>query len=152
MRVEDNETINGKYNGIKVYIANTTNKQMIFRTDLGNLEMVMQALDRQGNWRDIERVPYGSCGNEFYNVSLDANKFWVLTAPVYKGEFKTKLRISLKYLPNGKEDGEFIDSYRDSDKETIYSNTFDGSINPAQFWRDKSNHDAYLMPDRISGW
>ena len=125
---------------------------MIFRTDLGNLEMVMQALDRQGNWRDIERVPYGSCGNEFYNVSLDANKFWVLTAPVYKGEFKTKLRISLKYLPNGKEDGEFIDSYRDSDKETIYSNTFDGSINPAQFWRDKSNHDADLMPDRISGW
>lgn len=90
--------------------------------------MKMQARDPQNKWRDIEYIPDSWCGNSYHKVFLGRNEYWEFNAPVYHGELKTKLRLKLLYkrAPCQKIN------------DIIYSNIIEGSINPAQFWREPS--------------
>ena len=97
----------------------------------------MQALDEHGNWLDIEYVPHYGCGNSFHTVSLKSDEYWSFVMPVYTGGFKTKLRVALKYLPKATHDVDLFDLVDSGAVETIYSESYEGSINPAQFWRER---------------
>jgi hypothetical protein len=135
------DTIFGDCNGITVFIANTSKMKIDFNAQDSRLHMKVQALNSKGEWKDIEYLPSSWCGNSYHTLTLEPNNFWTFLTPIYEGEFKTKLRIELKH----------IDSEDKSEKSwekneiTIYSNEYEGSINPGQFWRKQDYYPGGIM-------
>ena len=134
-----------------VYVVNATSDTIHFNAQDSRLYMKMQASDRKGAWRDIEYLPSSWCGNSYHSVDLPVNHYWTFVAPIYEGSFSTKLRIELTYVdPSDKLDvnerGRFLDhAYRDKRELKVYSNEFEGTINPAQFWRWPGYHATGIM-------
>lgn len=124
--LDDSETavFNEEHKGISLYLINSTQKEVEAPSVDGSLYLVMQALDKDGIWKNIESYPSSFCGNSYVNTTIPAKYFFKYTAPVYEGEFKTKLRYSLTIIG------------KDKKITNIYSNEISGSINPAQFWRN----------------
>jgi len=79
----------------KLYVINKSDSSMTFSTCGGNLNLTAEALDVDGKWKPIEYHVYSSCGNSYYNITLDTNEFWSFPVPIYKGKYKTKLRFVL---------------------------------------------------------
>ncbi|RBL89533.1 WG repeat-containing protein [Chitinophaga flava] len=122
------DTFDTNYKGYTVFIYNTTDSTIAFDSQDNRLDMKMQA--RCGSeWKDIEFLPSSWCGNSYYEVKLKSQRYWQLTCPVYEGAQKTRLRLVLYYHSN---------------KEAVYSNEFNGSINPGQLWRKE-----YYQPSNI---
>jgi len=118
------------YKAMNVYISNTTGQGIEFDAQDCRLYMKVQAQNVEGKWKDIEYLPSSWCGNSYHILTLDTNSYWKFYTPVYSGAFKTKFRIELKYI-----DPDNAPDAVDKNVITIYSNEYDGSINPAQFWR-----------------
>ena len=132
VRPEERDTLFEQYHAIAVYVANALAEPVWFNAADGCLYMSVQALNPKGQWQDIECFWDVSCGNSFHSISLAGKHYWRFLSPVYDGAFKTKLRIRLEYaLPTDEAEtiGRTIEEVR-----TIYSNTYDGAVNPAQFW------------------
>lgn len=97
-----------------VYIINRSNLWEISNIDL-SFPILMQALNRKGEWQHIEYHINGQiCPGLFY--VLPPNSYYVTSARKYGGDFKTKFRLKLK-----QKDG------------FIYSNEFYGFMNKTQF-------------------
>lgn len=129
------------YNGLKVLIANTTANNIFFRAQDSRLHMNVMALDINNNWRDIEYIPNSWCGNSYHTLTLEPNNYWSFVTPIYKGSFKTKLKIKLEYLdPN-----DTTSSTISKKKFIIYSNEYEGSINPGQFWKRLDYYPSGVM-------
>lgn len=128
-------------NGLGVYVLNASKEPVKFNAQDSRLYMKVQALDEDGKWKDIEYLPSSWCGNSYHVLTLNANTYWKFVMPVYEGDYKTHLRVELKYIdpmddsPNRWEKKEI----------TIYSNEFEGSINLAQFWRKKEYYPNGIM-------
>jgi hypothetical protein len=117
----------------ETYIANNTNSDIAFNWKDNVGHMVLQAKDGNGEWRNIENQGNSFCGNTLFASKLEAGMYWTVEIPIYTGSIKTKLRAKLTYLsPNDR-----------NETLTIYSNSFDGSINPAQFWRKSYESPKY---------
>ncbi len=128
--------------GCEFYIANTTKDTIRFNAQDSRLYMKIQALNPQGKWMDIEYLPNSDCGNSYHIVRLEPNHYWQFVAPRYEGDFKTKLRVELKYIdPSDKS----TQRYRSKKEITIYSNEYPGSVNPAQFWRKERYYPTNIM-------
>ena len=104
-----------EYRGFRLLLVNRTGAEASFAASDSRLTIICEAQDDAGEWKPIEDLPSSFCGNSHHNVFLPSGHYWEFTAPLYSGSHKTKLRFQLK------------------GKEPIYSNVFDGSINPAQF-------------------
>lgn len=120
---QSKDTIFDNYSAHKVYLINNSNKKIKFNAQDSRLNMKVQAKDENGVWRDIEILVSSWCGNSYHDVSLDKKSYWEFKTPQYEGELKTKLRIEFTFQTDKKE------VYR------IYSNEYNGGVNPAQFWR-----------------
>jgi hypothetical protein len=141
IKQDEKKIIDNKYNGIKVYLINTTSNDIIFEAQNRRLNMVVQAKDTKGEWRDIEYLPNSWCGNSYHYLTLESNKYWHFTTPVYEGILKTKLRIRLEYI-----DTKDIKNSKWKKKIiTLFSNEYDGSVNPAQFWRKREYYPSNVM-------
>ncbi len=105
-----------KYKGIALRLVNGTDERVAFRASDSRLSIVQEACDETGEWREIEYLPQSWCGNSYHRVFLDPGQCWTFAAPRYEGSVKTKLRFKLSI-----------------DNDAIYSEEFDGSINPEQF-------------------
>jgi len=117
----------------KLYLINNSKDSVSFASQDNRLYMRIQALDKNNNWRYIEYLPQSWCGNSYYYVSLQPGYFWSFDIPIYDGIFDTKMRIQLNgALVNGK-------------TINLYSNEFEGSINPAQFWRKVEYYPSGVM-------
>lgn len=104
-----------KFKGNAVYILNKTqNKKSIFLKS-SFVEILQEALDKNGKWQPIEKVTTFMCGNGFGWREMRPNEFLVTATFKYKGDYKTLIR--LKFV-NG--------------KVTYYSKPFNGSINYSQ--------------------
>lgn len=123
--------------GFKTYIFNTTKDTLDIDVQDNRLYLTMQALDKNGIWRDIEYSPSSWCGNSYYSLKLRPNEYWDLTIPIYDGDFETTLRLA--FLPKSARRDE-------APAKVLYSNTFKGKINPAQFW-NKEGHTATNLMD-----
>lgn len=135
------DTIYGDNNAITVYIGNTTGGKINFNAQDSRLYMKVQALNSNGEWKDIEYLPNSWCGNSYHTLTLDSKHYWTFLTPIYEGEFKTKLRIELKYIdPTDKSEKRW-----DKNEITVYSNEFEGSINPGQFWNKREYYPSGLM-------
>jgi len=120
------------FSGVRLNVVNGTKKAVRLDACDGRIRIVQEAQDADGDWRAIEYFQKSWCGNSYHTVSLGPKSCWELVAPRYTGPMKTKLRFAL-------EDG-----------ETIYSNEFDGAIDPNQFVR-KPNVTEPTNADRAEG-
>jgi hypothetical protein len=113
--------------GHRVTITNATADTVVFDAQDSRLYMNLQAQDARGRWRDIEYVPSSWCGNSYHQVFLAPGQYWQLTVPAYAGAQPTQLRVRLLRRR----------SAASRQPEAVYSNSFAGSVNPAQFWRQE---------------
>ncbi|KAA2243526.1 WG repeat-containing protein [Chitinophaga agrisoli] len=134
VQTSSRDTFENRYSGYSVSIYNNTDTSILFDTQDNGLYLKMQACINS-EWKDIEYIPSSWCGNSYYKVELGSKKYWQLQCPVYIGSIKAKLRMSLAYKLG-----------RDDDDIVIYSNVFEGSINPGQLWR-KEGHQAVNIMD-----
>lgn len=135
------DTFQNKFIGYKVFVANKSKTNIAFNAQDSRLKMKVQALDENGIWRDIEYLPNSWCGNSYHTLTLNKDNYWTFTTPKYGGEIKTRLRIELRYIdPNDKSE-----KRRDQKEITIYSNEYEGGINPAQFWNKTQYISSGLM-------
>lgn len=132
IKVKTNKKLSiNEYQGWEVWVINATSKEIAFKAQDNLLYMTTQALSPEGDWKDIEYIPWSGCGNSHHILTLSPQKYWRFTTPIYEGAIKTKLRIQLKYVE--KKHGE-------EENITIYSNEYEGSINPGQLWRRAVHH------------
>lgn len=145
--------INNSLKGIKAFIVNATNDTIMFNAQDGRLYLKMQALDSEKQWRDIEYLPSSWCGNSYHVTGLPNGYFWEFATLVYEGNIRTKLRLELTYVDPAdtvglqRDDKGHIRDWQYSDRNeiVIYSNVFDGSINPGQFWRKPDYSPSSIM-------
>lgn len=131
--------------GINIFLTNTTKEVADFDAQDSRLYMKVQALDKKGDWRDIEYLPSSWCGNSYHILSLNPNQYWEFSEPVSEGDFKTKFRIELKHFnPSDKSE-----TGRNRKQKVIYSNEYVGSVNPGQFWRKQDYSPGGIMDPYI---
>jgi hypothetical protein len=126
-----------KYVGYSVSLANKSGKMVSFQTQDHRLDMIVQARNQQGEWKNIEYLPSSWCGNSYSNIDLKSGYYWQFTTPRFDGEFNTKCRIALKYINP--------DPELKNQETTLFSNEFDGSVNLSQFWRIQNMFSSNLM-------
>ena len=114
--------------GFRVVIANTTGGEVAFDASDGRLSVVREAQDLKGQWHQIEYLPRSWCGNSYHRVTLPSGHYWSFPAPEYTGPLRTKMRFVLS-----------------SGDTHLYSNEFEGSINPEQFGTRKPYLPTGLM-------
>lgn len=135
VRPNDTATYGKSYLGMKIYAVNTTKDTVFFDAQNSRIYLKLQAQDSQGQWKDIEYIPNSWCGNSYHILFLPTNHFWEFSIPAYEGGLKTKLRAELLYKQNE----------ADTESKVLYSNEFEGSINPGQFWRKQPYYPAGIM-------
>ncbi|MBL7828987.1 MAG: WG repeat-containing protein [Saprospiraceae bacterium] len=118
------------HSGFGFVLANTTSDTLVLEAQDSRLNMTLQAKDKNGAWKNIMYLPSSWCGNSYHQVFLAPGKYWNFTAPEMTGSFATKLRIALEL---------------DDKKNMLYSDEFDGGVNPAQFWRKPGYSPGGLM-------
>ena len=121
---------NGSYLGLRLRIVNRSQQQVALSAIDSHLYIVQEAQNEKGEWTAIEVKARGTgppdCVNGPHRVFLDPGEYWSFVAPRYTGPFKTKLRFRLdmgKGQGRSPKDGGVI----------VYSDWFDGSVNPEQF-------------------
>jgi len=135
------DTIQNTYIGYKVFVSNNSKTNIDFNAQDSRLYMKVQAQNDKGIWKDIEYLPSSWCGNSYHTLTLEKMNYWTFTTPKYEGELKTKLRIELNYIdPKDK-----TEKRRNRKEITIYSNEFEGSINPGQFWNKQQYYPNGIM-------
>ncbi|RAJ80201.1 WG repeat protein [Chitinophaga dinghuensis] len=120
------------YKGFKVQIINNTDSTIQFDAQDYRLAMNMQAYVNN-SWQNLEHLPNSWCGNSYWQIPLSAGKYWELACPAYEGSLKVRLRFSLRYAKGRDMQGE------------VFSNEFDGSINPGQLWRKGRHYATNIM-------
>ncbi|MCB9267582.1 MAG: WG repeat-containing protein [Lewinellaceae bacterium] len=126
-RLQERGPWNETYEGFQLYLANTTQDTVFFEAPYGCLYLKIQALDKSGEWRDIEYLPDSWCSYTYGTAFLPPGHFWAFTAPKYSGEYSTRLRAELQYW----------DSFEEEKPKILHSNEFRSGVNPAQFWRKR---------------
>lgn len=129
------DTFQRRYPGYKLFISNRSPDTVTFNAQDSRLYMKLQALDKNGVWKDIEYLPSSWCGNSYHTIELEPDSFWEFTIPNYEGEIPVKIRAELKY----------VDKADRKKVNIIYSNIIRGSINPGQFWNKRPYYPNGLM-------
>lgn len=114
------------YKAYPVIIKNQEKKPIVIgHTSLGDeIPLILEAKDQDGTWKAIEEEFSSLCGFGIYPIILKPQEIIVTGVIIYQGSFKTTLR--LKY-------------------GTIYSKTFQGSINPTQFKNQNEEESLELI-------
>jgi len=129
----DEETVFAKeFKGIKVLLANTTKGQLQLSASDSRLYIIQEAVDSDGKWKPVEYLPSSWCGNSYHSVFLGPNEYWEFAGAKLTGKLKTQLRFRLQV------------SNRDKTK-FIYSNEFEGSVNPKQFTVQQGHTPGSIM-------
>ncbi|TWV97470.1 WG repeat-containing protein [Chitinophaga pinensis] len=118
--------VDNRYNGYKVFVVNAGQKAATLVMTHGRLRIWLEALSEENEWRNVEIPPRGDhrfSSNFYRRISLPAQSYWELNSPVYEGVFKTKMRYAMYYFPRPDKIEPAV---------MVYSNEFEGSINPGQ--------------------
>jgi len=106
----------GKSRYMRLSLVNATGHELAFDASDSCLTIVQEAKDDAGVWRSIEYLPSSWCGNSYHRVILGSTEFWSFPAARFRGANKTLLRFHM--------------TLKD---QHVYSNEFEGSVNPTQF-------------------
>jgi hypothetical protein len=116
--------------GMRLALVNRTDELLAFDASDSRLAIVQEAQATDGKWKPIEYLPASDCGNSYHRVFLPPDHFWAFSAPRYKGTLATKLRFAMTM----------------ADGSQLYSNVFQGSVNPEQF-TEKQGYDGKNIMD-----
>ena len=109
------------YMARRIYVVNRSSDTIFFEGHDYRVHMKLQAKDWHGTWRDIEWLPLSGCGHSYHTLWLPPESYWSFKMPVYYGMYKTQLRAQLEY------------EFPLYEKHILYSQAFEGRINPGQF-------------------
>jgi hypothetical protein len=113
-----------------VYIVNQTISNKLFIAKDSYFFGIQEALDSNYNWSPIEKRGFDFCGNGYYGLKIHPGEFALCLFPVYKGTYKTKIRVRISIGDN------------------IYvSAPFEGTINYNQFHFNKKEYDYKMVLD-----
>jgi len=118
-----------------VSIINLGRDTLFFTCLKSGLHMHLEAQNRNGEWVAIEIVDENKVGESCHIQFLPTQNAWGLPLTTYKGSIHTKLRYAIGYFNEQKDD--LLDDWENGEK-FVYSNTFSGTINPAQLWRGRT--------------
>src|SRR5688500_11302216 len=121
-----------EFKGLMVRLINTTGEPVSFSASDSRLYIIQEAIDRDGKWKPVEYLPSSWCGNSYHNIFLGPNEYWDFAAPRLNGIQKTRLRFRLQA------------SNRDK-AAFVYSNEFDGGVNPKQFTVEQGHTPTNIM-------
>lgn len=124
----------------EISVVNSTNQTQYFNGINSCLYLCLEAKNKHREWKAVEMYPRSWCGNSYHTLQLESGNQWVLKSRKYEGAFQTKLRYSLKVLTE-----EPSLNKKTPESYFVYSDEFEGSINPAQFWRIKPYYSSGLM-------
>ncbi len=125
------------YPGYKLLLINNTSDTVVLQAQDSRLYMNLQALDKNGEWRDIEYLPNSWCGNSYHTLALPGKSYWSFTIPRYEGEVQTMICVKLNL------DGLRVSKH--TKPRIIYSYPIRGSINPGQFWNKRGYRPKNIM-------
>ncbi len=121
-KVLQDDTLVQEVSSFAIYLANMDrNKIANLRTQDGSAIMVLQAMDENKLWKDIEYWSNSWCGNSYFSLNIPPQHFAFTRGVKCSGDFETlcRLKLSNRY-------------------DQIYSNTFKMSISKKQFEKPKS--------------
>lgn len=100
-----------------IWLVNNSAAPVVLGTQDGSVFCVLQALDRNQQWRPVQYWQYSGCGNSYIARYLRPEEHLSLLAKIpCQGDFKTKLRYKLAGI-----------------KRFYYSNEFEGRIGYSEF-------------------
>lgn len=83
------------YKAYPTYIINTSLRDTIAIGIDNNINATLEAKNKKNKWIRIERIPFLVCGTG-HQLFVIPNKDTIITStPIFKGNFKTKLRLKL---------------------------------------------------------
>ncbi len=115
-RQEKEKLKNKLIKSFPIFILNKDTSTIEVTHQDGSIMMIQEAKDPNGAWKPIEFWLYSWCGNSYGRFVIPPNYCAVTKIPVYKGDFKTELRLKVEINSN-----------------IYYSKPFWGSINLSQF-------------------
>lgn len=113
----------GGHRGMRLLIVNKSEaapKVLAYDREQRLLMLEREALDVDGKWKEIEEPFCPVCGTGMKQPKLEAGRCWELPAVRYTGRLKTRVRFRLIV-------------FEEKRAWAVYSNEFDGSVNPEQF-------------------
>jgi hypothetical protein len=129
------EPFAGRFDGVEIRLVNNGRERLVLPASDSRLRLFQEARDADGEWKPLEFFPRSWCGNSGHHVYLEPGYYFSFIAPKYSGPFKTRLRFSLVAAtaervrtPHG------IVTLNHPSR--LYSQEFDGGINPGQFRRN----------------
>lgn len=126
-------------------LVNRMNSPVLVSSWDQQLEVLLQALDVDGVWRNIESLNPSVFYTRHFKAPLLPNYYWQLPVPEFAGEFHTRLRLSIMGI-------EYPDKGKKAHPFTLYSNEWEGSVNPAQFWRKRPNDMGWEWEEASTPW
>jgi hypothetical protein len=118
--IKDNELA---CKGYPVFLVNKTKKNLYLTLEDGDVMMIQEAKDENGNWRPIEEWWYSDCGSSINTpLTFRPGKLGMTRIRKYDGGYETELRVR---VATG--EGAFI-----------YSHTFRGRISKEQLANDSA--------------
>lgn len=109
-------TVQESNTNVFVHLINLTDSSIHYTSQDGNIPMIREAMDENGKWKPIEYWTWSWCGNSYYFLELKSRHEIITSTFHYGGKFKTKIRFKINI-----------------GKSIIYTNEFEGRINPKQF-------------------
>jgi len=105
------------FEGIEVRLVNGGKNVLSLQAQDSRINLIQEAMDKNGQWKPIEHIPGSWCGNSYHNVFLKPGRYWQFIVPRYSGPRATLIRFKLEISP----------------EETLYSEPYQGGIYPGQF-------------------
>jgi hypothetical protein len=93
IEIQANTSIISK-NSFPVLIRNH-NKDTVSIGYGAQIQMTMEAIDNLGKWKPIQEKYKYTCGLGIGTIILPPNEILITFAPIYKGNYKTQLRLAL---------------------------------------------------------
>lgn len=103
------------YKAFPLFIINKGDSISFIDLQDASFTIIQEAKDKRCIWQPIEYWTFSWCGNSYGYLTLQPKHFGVTKIPIYKGDFKTELRVKLY-----------------SNKKIYYSNSYWGSVNLSQ--------------------
>ena len=116
------------------YLVNTKKSEIVVDRQDGSVMMIQEAMNKNGEWQPIEHWVRSGCGNSYFDpLHLANGQCSMIPIKQYSGSFATSFRLKLK---NG--------------TDIIYSESFNGTIDPAQFNKVTKTVHGVLYSGRAS--
>lgn len=154
---------NKVYKGYNLFVVNSTDDTLYFDAQDSRIDLVLQAKDNKGEWKDIEYLPSSWCGNSYHTLFLAPKQLWEFSIPKYEGHIRTSIRAKLfykkeLYLEEVKENTEQPDIYSTGnvkleDRDSLNAYVIKGTRKVLTKRRDKSKESIVVIySNEIAGY